>query len=147
MGYITNTDVELRLGTTLLIQLTDDVESGQVNTDVADEARLGCEGEVNSFLARRYGVPIDLGAHPQVADLLRTVTLDLAEYRLHARRPPVPAEVIARQKGALAWLGKAASGEVILPTLAPVAPNPASGVAAAITGNAKGLSANELKGL
>ena len=91
MAYVTNADIQGRLGNDTYIQLTDDDQDGSADVGVVDEARLAAEGEVNSYLARRYGVPIDLTTHADLADLLASITLDLVEFRLRARRPPVPA--------------------------------------------------------
>ena len=68
---------------------------------VVDEARLAAEGEVNSYLARRYRAPIDLTTHADLADLLASVTLDLVEYRLRVRRPPVGDDARRRYTEAL----------------------------------------------
>ena len=142
--YVTNDDIELRLGTARYIQLTDDAGTGSPDPAVADEARLGAEGEADSFLARRYAVPIDTAEHPQTAAVLKSIVLDLIEYRLHARRPPVPSDVSAKGAAAVAYLKRIADGQAHLPSAGPIAANPASGPRAAITGNAKILDADEL---
>ena len=67
MSYITDTDIERRLGTTAYIQLTDDAGTGAADLSVVAAAREGAVGEVNSFLARRFRVPIDLNNHPELA--------------------------------------------------------------------------------
>lgn len=144
MSYITNGDIETRLGTERYVQLTDDAGSGSANEAVADEAREGAEREADSFLARRYAVPIDVSAHGELAGLLATVVLDLVEYRLHARRPPVPADVTDQRDAAIKWLGHVASGAVELPSVKPLAPNPATGLRAASTGDDRVLSRDEL---
>jgi len=64
------------------VQLTDDDGNGLADSGVVDEARLAAEGEVNSHLARRYQVPINLSEHSELAALLASITLDLVEYRL-----------------------------------------------------------------
>jgi len=144
MDYITNDDIETRLGSDRYIQLTDDSGSGSANTDVLDEARLGAEREVDSYLARRYAVPIDLAANSELAALMATVVLDLVEYRLHVRRPPVPADVVDKREAAIKWLGQVASGAVELPSAAALSANPATGLRAATTGDARVLSRDEL---
>ena len=146
MSYIINSDVELRLGTARYVQLTDDAGTGSANTAVVDEARLGAEGIVNSYLAQRYAVPIDLNTHPQVAAVLKSTTLDLVEYRLHARRRQVPVDVIAKRDAATAWLQRVARGETALPSVAPISPNAAAGLRAATTGEDRLLSRDELSG-
>ena len=73
MAYVTNADIQERLGNDTYIQLTDDDQDGSADVGVVDEARLAGEGEVNSYLARRYHVPIDLTKHADLADLLSCI--------------------------------------------------------------------------
>ena len=101
MGYITNADIEERLGTAAYVQLADDDGNGVADVGVVDEARLGAEGEANSYLGRRYSVPVSLTTHPDLADVLASFTLDLAEYRLRLRRPPVPDDARRRRDQAI----------------------------------------------
>ena len=115
MAYVSNSDIETRLGSAAYVQLTDDAGSGSANEEVIEEARAGAEGEVDSYLARRYAVPIDLGRHPELAGILQSMALDLAEHRLRLRRPPVPAEATARRAAAIAWLKGVANGSIDLP--------------------------------
>ena len=147
MSYITNDDVELRLGTARYTQLTDDAGTGSPDTNVADEARQGAMGEVDSYLARRYRVPIDLVAHPETASVLMSVSLDLVEYRLHSRRRDVPGAVIKKRDTALVWLTRVADGIASLPTITPIDANPGLGLRAESTGDERLLSRDELQGL
>jgi phage gp36-like protein len=144
MSYITNGDIDLRLGTARYIELTDDAGTGSANVAVADESRLGAEGEVDSYLGQRYAVPIDLAVHPEAAGVLKSVTLDLVEFRLHARRRDVPVSVIAKRDAGLTWLGRVARGETALPSAAPISPNPAAGLRSASRGDERTLSRDEL---
>jgi len=125
-SYITNADIEQRLGTAKAIELTDDEGTGVPNEDRLAEARLGAEGEIDSYLARRCAVPIDLTAWPELAGLLVSVALDLAEYRLYLRKPPIPEDTVRRRTEAVAWLGRAAAGEVVLPSATTLTANPAT---------------------
>jgi phage gp36-like protein len=147
MGYVDEEAIALRLGPTAYTQLTDDAGTGQADPRVVDEARRGAEGEVDSYLARRYRVPIDTARHPELAGLLASVALDLIEHRLHARRPPIPEAVAARQRGALDWLAKVSRGEVALPAATVVPANDAGGVVARALGNPALLSREELESL
>jgi len=144
MSYITNADIEQRIGTARLTQLTDDSGAGVPDPLVTNEARLGAESEVDSYLARRYAVPIDLTAHPELAGLLISLALDLVEHRLHGRRPPVPEDIVAKRAAAIDWLRRVASGEVELPAAATVAPNAATGPRATTSGETRLLSRDEL---
>jgi len=144
MGYVTNTDIENRLGSAAYVQLTDDDGDNQADTAVVDEARLGAEGEVNSYLARRFAVPIELAAHPELSDLLKSITLDLVEMRLRARRPPVPEVTLRRHTDAVAWLRGVADGAIDLPSATPLAPSDLRGPAVLTSGESRVLSHDEL---
>ncbi|MBN2560661.1 MAG: DUF1320 domain-containing protein [Phycisphaerae bacterium] len=128
MTYITNADIEAWLGTETYIELTDDAGSGSADPVKVDEARLGAEGEANSYLATRYRVPVDASSDAEVAAVLRIFVLDVAAYRLHSRRPPVPEDVVRRREEAVTWLSRVASGIVQMPSATPLAENPTLGM-------------------
>lgn len=130
MPYITNADIELRLGSQAYIELTDDAGTGSANESVVDEARLCAEAEADSHLATRYRTPVDLTGQPGVAAALRAFVLDIAVYRLHGRRPPVPSDVVRRYQEAAAWLARVASGAAQLPATLPQAEPIALGIVA-----------------
>lgn len=134
MAYATNSDVQQRLGTALYVQLTDDAGSGSADEAVVTEARAYAEAEVNSYLGRRFAVPVDTSTHAELAALLRSMTLDLVEHRLHARRPPVPPDIVQKRSSAVHWLEAAARGNVVLPAMTEVAGNSATGVEGQVTG-------------
>lgn len=141
MAYMTNSDIETRLGGAAYVQMADDDGDGVADAAVVDEARLGAEGEVDSYLARRFAMPIDLARHPELAGVLKSFALDLAEYRLRSRRPPIPQDAIDRHAKALAWLGRVALGTIDLPSAIDVAPR--SNVVTA-TGSERVLSRDEM---
>ena len=147
MSYITNADIETRLGTAVYVQLADDTGTGSADVAIVDEARLGAEGEANSYLGRRYAVPVDLVLHPELGDVLQRFVLDLAAYRLHARRQPVPTDVVRQRDAAIAWFERAASGAVTLPSLAALAENTATGTVGEVSGDTRVLTRDELDGL
>lgn len=144
MGYITNSDIEERVGSVAHVQLADDDGNGVADVGVVDEARLGAEGEVNSYLGRRYSVPISLTIHPELADMLASITLDLAEYRLRLRRPPVPEDARRRRDQAIEWLTRVAEGRIELPSAVGVAASSARGTIAATVGEKRLLTRDEL---
>jgi phage gp36-like protein len=144
MAYITNADIEERVGPAALIQLADDDGNGVADAGVVDEARLGAEGEVNSYLARRYQTPIDLAVHASLSDVLASVTLDLAEYRLRMRRPPVSEDARRRRDQAIDWLSQVADGRVDLPSLTAVAATAVRGTVAHSSGEERLLTREEL---
>lgn len=144
MAYITNADIEERVGSATLLQLADDDENGVADTGVVDEARLGAEGEVNSCLARRFSTPISLTAHPELADVLASITLDLAEYRLRLRRPPVSEDARRRRDEAVDWLRRVSDGRLALSATSPLPSRVTEGTIAQVTGAERLLSREEM---
>jgi len=117
MAYMTNADIQTRLGNATYVQLSDDNGDQVADTAVIDEARVAAEGELDSYLAVRHAVPVDLSAHAELAGLLKSAALDLAEYRLRLRRPPVSEDARRRRDQTMEWLRGIASGVVVLPSL------------------------------
>lgn len=147
MAYINNSDITTWMGSATVVQLTDDTGSGAADAAKITEARVGAEGEVNSYLATRYAVPVDLTGEPEVSAVLRTFVLDLAAYRLRSRRPPVPADVVRRRDEAIEWLARVASGLVQLPAaLAPRSPT-SLGTLASAGGGARTMTRDTLEQL
>jgi phage gp36-like protein len=144
MACVTNADIEQRLGSDTYVQLTDDDGDGTADSGVVNEARIGAEGEVDSYLARRFQLPIDLSAHPDIAGVLASFTLDLIEYRLRSRRPPVPKDAVDRHAQAIEWLKGVADGTIELPSTAGPAASTARGPVATTTGDERVLSREEL---
>jgi phage gp36-like protein len=144
MAYITNVDIQERLGADAYVQLTDDDGDNQANVGVVDAARLAAEGEVDIYLARRYAVPIDLTDHPEVACLLSAVALDLVEYRLRSRRPPTPPEALIKRVNAVEWLARVAEGSVDLPALTSPTATSLRGTVAETSGSDRVVSREEM---
>ena len=147
MSYVTNSEIQARLGSQAYIQLTDDTGSGSADTAKIDEARLGAEGEVNSYLATRYAVPVDLSGEAEVQAVLKSFVLDLVSYRLHSRRPPVPADIVRRREEAVTWLSRVASGIVQLPSATTLAESLALGFVPQSTGPARAMTRESLESL
>ncbi len=147
MSYASLSDLEDRLGSAVYLQLTDDAGAGTPDEAVAGEALGGAEGEMNSFLARRYAVPVAVAGEPEVAALLKSIALDLAEYRLHARRAGVPDDVRAKREAALRWLQLIAAGQAVLPARSELAGNPALAFAGEVACAPRVLSRKEMENL
>lgn len=145
MSYVTYDDIVMRVGPALLVQLTDDEGTGEVNVDVVDEAADGAVGEVHSHLAHRYAVPIDPERYPHAVSWLRSLVLDLVEHRLHARRPPMPVSVTARREAAVVWLERLAAGAVDLPADTSITAAPGKGLRAATAGDERTVSRQTLR--
>ncbi len=146
MAYISDADIQERLGDATYIQVADDDGDGTANAGVVMEARLAAEGEVDSYLAARFPVPIDLTVHPELSSLLASITLDLVEVRLRSRRPPVPQDVLRRGATTREWLARIADGTIALPSATQMTTNPARGMTGLVTGEERLLSRDELSG-
>jgi len=143
MSYATNADIEERLGTATYIELTDDTASGVADEDKVTEARLAAEAEIDSYVGRRWAVPVDTAGQPCLAAMLKRLTLDLAEYRLRMRRPPVPEDVQMQRDAAVLWLTRVAKGEVVLPTTAELPLNAGLGPSGISVGDDRLLTGDE----
>jgi len=119
-------------------------EAGTGSTTVL-KRRLAAEGEVNSFLARRYQTPIDTVVHADAADFLASIALDLAEYRLLARRPPISEDARRRRDQAVEWLTRVAEGVVDLPSAVAPAAHAGKGIGATTVGEERALSREEMR--
>jgi phage gp36-like protein len=144
MSYITNNDIQTRVGPAAYVQLADDNGDAGADSAVVDEIRGAAEGEVDSFLAARYATPIDVDLHAELAELLKSVTLDIAEYRLRARRPPMATDIVQRYHRTIEWLGLIAKGVLSLPSLIEVSAPNNRGIVAASIGEPRLLSRDEL---
>jgi phage gp36-like protein len=142
MAYITNADIQTRLGNATYVQLADDNGDGTADTAVVDEARVAAEGELESYLAVRHAVPVDLSVHAELAGLLKSAALELAEYRLRLRRPPVSEDALRRREQIVEWLRGIASGLVMLPSLTTPA---GRGTMARSSGEERMLSREEME--
>jgi len=146
MAYATIDDLALRLGPVRYVQLTDDEGTGNPNVPRAAEALAAGEAEVDSRLAARYRTPVDVSTEPQAAALLKGLALDLAEYRLHARQPPVPEDIRLKATAARQWLADLVAGRAHLPLLQPAPGNTSRGLAADTSGPSRVFRREEESG-
>jgi phage gp36-like protein len=88
MAYATQMDVENAISSEILIQLTDDDESGAVDVNVIAQAISDAEARINSALASRYTVPIAV----PIPDVIKYCTVWIAVCILGKRRGVLPEE-------------------------------------------------------
>lgn len=115
-AYVVAADVDKRIPVARQVQLTSEAPSTTVDAAVVSEAIDASEGEANGYLSMQYVVPVDLVAHPDLLATLRGAVLDIAVYRLHLRRPPVPEDITTARNNAVAWFKMIAEGKIKLPT-------------------------------
>jgi phage gp36-like protein len=150
MAYVTTTQLQARLGSTLHARLTDRVNGTTADSTVAQQIVDDAEALANSHLAKRYATPIDLTAHPELADVLEARVLDLAEY-LAWRDSPFVTDMPERTRllhdETEGWFAAIASGELELPASSPPASRTASDDAPRFTQPPRAFTHDELDGL
>lgn len=112
MAYATVDDMVLAFGSTEMVRLTTpaDQEMDGIVRDVADAALVSASALIDSYLGKRYRVPMDLPT-PAVTD----ACCDLARYRLSTGDGKSCSEdVRARNNDATRWLRDVSSGAVVL---------------------------------
>lgn len=109
MTYALQADMQIALGDDELIQLTDraDPPVGAIDAAVLTRALEAADGEIDSYLAARYTLPL-----ASVPTILRDCAIDIARYRLHDRG--VPDLVKDTYKDRIAWLRDVAKGTASL---------------------------------
>lgn len=117
MAYCNQDDIGERLDQDTLIQLTDDTDTGAVDTSKVARAIADADAEINGYVARRYTVPLS-----PVPDLVRMLSVELAIYHLYSRRQGASEEWCERHKHNLATLTGISRGDVILDQDDPAAP-------------------------
>jgi len=109
--------LQQRLPEQTIIDLTDDADTGVVDSDVVDRAITDADTEIDSRLSTnsRYTVPVD-----PVPALLVRLSLDLAIEILYGRRPDLdtPEAVIRAAKNARSLLSDIAAKKADLPGVA-----------------------------
>lgn len=109
MAYADQADMEARFSTDDLIGLTDrgTPPAGAIDTAVLNAALDDATGEMNSYLGRRYAVPL-----ASIPNDVKIKCVMIAYYRLH--RDSVPEKVRKDYEDALRWLRDVSTGVVVL---------------------------------
>jgi len=94
--------------------LTDNEEGGTPDETVLAEVLDDAEGEIDGYAGLKYLVPLDV-TDTRTAARLKSVTLDLAVWRLHVRTGVVPELKQTSRDQAVEWLEKLSKGEVVVP--------------------------------
>lgn len=116
-NYATTADLKARFESDRNVAfITDTAESGVPDEDVLNEVINHAEGQVDAYCNMRFKVPLDVAGSTSLAAMMRSVTLDIAEYHLLARGRNVSEVTTALHDKAIAWLEKISAGEVMLPS-------------------------------
>lgn len=80
MAYCDLDDLKAKMGEEELISLTDDEDTGAVNTGVTDQMIVSAGALIDAYCARRYTVPFD-----PVPEMVKSVAVDIAAYKLFSK--------------------------------------------------------------
>lgn len=123
MPYATVDQMVVRFGEPVLIQLSDP-EAQALQADAIGEALADASGVMDSYLARRYSLPLSASAA-----VLVDCCADLALYRLMRLRPASATEdAKERADAAMDWLKDVGSGRAVIQELEAPASMPGGSV-------------------
>ncbi len=114
MDYCTLEDIQIRIGTLPLAQLTNDNgNDNQIDTIVCEEALIYSSTLIDGYLRGKYSLP--LNTH---FPLLKVIALDLSVYRLFSRRiyTEIPETISENYKNAIKTLELLKKGVITLET-------------------------------
>lgn len=101
MSYSTDTDLYDRIDPELVVHLTDDTGTGEVNQTKLDALRADCHELINTHLRGRYTVPLN-----PAPEILTIIEADLLVYKVYSRRGDyeIPESVVKADQKAMAML-------------------------------------------
>ncbi|PTW61426.1 phage gp36-like protein [Breoghania corrubedonensis] len=111
MTYATQQDLIDRFGADELIQLTDrlSVPPAAIDADVVARALSDADALIDSYLRKRYALPLD-----PAPPVLVKIASDLARYNLYDDGADKDGPVVRAQGSALAWLRDVSKGLIEL---------------------------------
>lgn len=112
MDYCTLDDIQTRIGTLPLIQLTNDNgDEDKIDTVVCEEALIYSSTLIDGYLRGKYSLPLDTHF-----PLLKVVAIDLSIYRLYSRRiyTEIPETISENYKNAIKTLEQLQKGVITL---------------------------------
>ena len=107
MGYITQTDLENRFGSDELLALADRDGDDVIDATVIAQAIQDAESVIDSYVARRYDLPLST-----VPPILVSIACDLARFNLYTDDPLEA--VKNRRDDAVRYLRDIADGRIEL---------------------------------
>jgi phage gp36-like protein len=123
MSYCTIDDLKKLIPEDMLIQLTDDENTGAVATNRVEEAIGQADAEIDSYLAGEYAVPLN-----PVPEIARKCSVDMAAYNLYSRRvEEIPETRSERYRNAVALLINIARGTAFVTAVPEPGPAAAGG--------------------
>ncbi len=105
--YCTQADLEARFGAQEILELTDRDADNVADNGVLDGAIADAGATIDSFVAKRYDLPLS-----DIPAALVKTACDLVRYALHKEDPPD--RVAAAHKDAMTFLRDVAAGRAVL---------------------------------
>lgn len=139
MSYATVDDLKSLLGADYG-PLTDRQTFTVANDTVGQEIVDGASGMLDSYVARRYAVPVGVTGDTTLAAAVKFHVLRLAQKIAWENCPPrrtIPPRVEEAYKATVAWLVDVAAGKVSLPGAGEIAAATAEGESAVAVGNTR----------
>lgn len=119
--YLTQTILENALSARTVIQCTDDLKTGSVNTTVLAQVIADTESDVNPRINKGFILPITVVDHGQRAfDAVMSFCIRVAKYHLYLRRNLVNEALANDYSEALKSAEKMGRGNLALPGDPPV---------------------------
>ncbi len=111
--YCVLDDINKQVTTDILIQLTDDTQSGDIDPVVVEEAVIYSETLIDGYLRGRYTLPLSA-----VPDMVKILAVDLCIYRLYSRRfqTDIPDSISEKYKNSIKLLEQIQKGIISLGT-------------------------------
>jgi len=109
VSYATLSDLENWIDEDELVQLTDDDDSGTVDTDKVDTVLEAASMEIDGYLGERYDLPL-----ASVPGTINKLCCDIAIYNLYTRRQGPPDYIEKKYDNAVRFLEKVAAGKISL---------------------------------
>lgn len=105
MPYAVKADLApRRIQLSTLNELTDDSNNAQGNDQVVTDVLAEASAQVDSYCRQKYKVPL------QTSEQVKSLTIDIALYRLHQRRDRVTDSVRQAYEDAIQFLKDVAAG-------------------------------------
>jgi phage gp36-like protein len=142
MAYSTQDDLLEQMAEDVLIDLTDDAESGEVDAGVVTRAIAGGDALIDAHCQARYPLPLS-----PVPPVIRGCSVDLAIYNIYSRRPRVamPETVKGRRDNAEKLLRLILDGKLTLGAETPAQVSMAQTVLT--SGNTRLFTRDSLEGM
>lgn len=119
-NYASTDDLKARFENDAAVaHLTDTADTGDPNTTVLNEVIDRAEAQLDAYIGLKHEIPVKVADHPSLANIMKSLTLDVAQRHLYARHHQVTEAIKELHDEAIQWAKDVASskdGIAVLPT-------------------------------